>query len=174
MTRASAERVETERLLLEPLRAEDLDALYALQTHPAVMPGLWARPQPPTRRQIADQLRAKIEHWERHGFGYWLARTRATGAVVGRGGLQHAYVENLHAIEVGWAIFPERWGEGLATELARAAVEVAFGPLRLRELIALALPENVASRRVMEKAGFVYERDVEHYELRHVLYRLRR
>src|SRR5579859_5162665 len=131
------------------------------------MPMLWARPEPPTRRQVADQLAAKIEHWERHGFGYWLARERETGEVVGRGGLQHTYVEKLHGIEVGWAIVPERWGQGLATELAFAAVEVAFGPLRLPELVALALPENLPSRRVMEKAGFAYEHDVEYYGLRH-------
>ena len=161
-------------MVLARLRPEDLDELYALQSHPAVMPMLWARPEPPTRRQVAEQLTAKIEHWERHGFGYWSARARATGEMVGRGGVQHTYVEKLHGIEVGWAITPARWGQGLATELARAAVEVAFGSLALRELVALALPENVASRRVMEKAGFAYERDIEHYGLRHVLYRLRR
>ena len=167
-------RVQTERLVLEPLRPGDFDALYALHTHPQVMPTLWARPEPPTRRQVADQLQAKIEHWERHGFGYWLARDRSTGAVVGRGGPQHTFLGGLYAVEVGWAIAPERWGQGLATELARAAVQTAFGPLRLRELIALALPENLASRRVMEKTGFAYEREVEYHELRHVLYRLRR
>jgi ribosomal-protein-alanine N-acetyltransferase len=171
--RSEIERVETERMVLERLRAEDFDALYALQTHPAVVPTLWARPEPPTPRQVADQLQAKIEHWNRHGFGYWVAREQATGAMLGRGGLQHTFVGDLHGVEVGWAIVPERWGQGLATELARAAVRAAFGPLALRELIALALPENVASRRVMEKTGFAYDRDVEYHGLAHVLYRRR-
>jgi RimJ/RimL family protein N-acetyltransferase len=172
--RPAIERVETERLVLERLRPEHLDDLYALHSHPAVVPTLWARPEPPTRRQVRDQLQAKVEHWERFGFGYWLARARRTGEMVGRGGPQHTYVGELHGIEVGWAIVPERWGQGLATELAQACVEVAFDHLDLLEIVAFTLPTNLASRRVMEKSGFVYERDIIHVGLPHVLYRRRR
>ncbi len=73
-------------------------------------------------------------------------------------------------VEVAWAIVPKRWGQGLATELALASVEVAFDWLGLAELIAFTLPGNLASRRVMEKAGFAYEREIEHAGLPHVLY----
>jgi ribosomal-protein-alanine N-acetyltransferase len=69
---------------------------------------------------------------------------------------------------------PERWGEGLATELALASVDAGFGTLGLTELIAYALVDNVASRRVMEKAGFTYEREMQHVGLPHALYRRRR
>ncbi len=65
-------------------------------------------------------------------------------------------------------------GSGLATELARASVDVAFGPLELEQIVAFTPPDNVASRRVMEKAGFAYERDILHVGLPHVLYKLRR
>jgi RimJ/RimL family protein N-acetyltransferase len=68
---------------------------------------------------------------------------------------------------------PKRWGQGLATELAHAAVDVAAEPLHLREIVAFTLPDNLASRRVMEKAGFTYERNVIHVGLPHVLYRRR-
>ena len=76
-------------------------------------------------------------------------------------------------MEIGWAVVPERWGEGLGTELARASVAVAFGELGLDTVVAFTQPGNAASRRVMEKAGFVFERDFAHAGLPHVLYRLR-
>ena len=62
-------------------------------------------------------------------------------------------------------------GEGLATELAFTAVDVGFEALELERLIAFTLPHNIASRRVMEKAGFTYEREIVHATLPHVLYR---
>ena len=99
--------------------------------------------------------------------------TARRGRPVGRGGLQYTFTAGLHDVEAGWAIVPERWGQGLATELARACVEVAFEQLGLREIVAFTLPDNIASRRVMEKAGFEYERDIVHVGLAHVLYRRR-
>jgi RimJ/RimL family protein N-acetyltransferase len=104
----------------------------------------------------------------------WLLRDRETGEAVGRGGLQYTYTAGLNDVEAGWAIVPERWGQGLATELAQACVEVAFDQLDLLEIVAFTLPTNLASRRVMEKSGFVYERDIIHVGLPHVLYRRRR
>ena len=115
---------------------------------------LWPRDQPPTEAEVLDGLAAKVEHWDRHGFGMWLLRDRETGEMVGRGGLQYTYTAGLHDVEAGWAIVPERWGQGLATELAQASVEVAFEQLGLLEIVAFTLPTNAASRRVMEKAGF--------------------
>jgi RimJ/RimL family protein N-acetyltransferase len=56
--------------------------------------------------------------------------------------------------------------------MARAAIDVAFDDLRLGEIVAFTLPNNVASRRVMEKTGFTYERQIVHVGLPHVLYRL--
>ena len=61
----------------------------------------------------------------------------------------------------------------LATELGAVSVAHAFGPLGLADVVSFTLVENRASRRVMEKLGFEYEREVEHAGLPHVLYRLR-
>ena len=95
--------------------------------------------------------------------------------MVGRGGLQYTDAIGGFAVEAAWTIAPERWGEGLATELAVASVAVAFDVLELDELIAITLPDNLASRRVMEKAGFAYDRPIERDGLdRHVLYRRER
>ena len=72
-----------------------------------------------------------------------------------------------------YALAREAWGKGFATEIAIAALDVAFRQLGLQDLVAFATPENVASRRVMEKVGFRYERDIVHQGERCVLYRRR-
>jgi RimJ/RimL family protein N-acetyltransferase len=167
------ERVETPRLVCERLRASHEDDLARLLLDPRVSRTLWASPQPPTEVEVRDSMAAKIDHWERYGFGMWLLRDRDTGETVGRGGLQWTYVAGERQVEAGWAIVPERWGQGLATELANASVEVALRHLRLPEIIAFTRPDNVASRRVMEKAGFLYDRPIAHAGIPHVLYRRR-
>lgn len=169
--RLGVDRIETARMIGERLRAEHLDELCRLLLAPEVVATTWPFAHPPTRADVAESLRAKVEHWERHGFGMWLLRDRASGEMVGRGGLQYTYTAGLDAVEAAWAIAPERWGRGLGTELARAELQVAFARLDLLEVVAFTLPDNVASRRVMEKTGFGYEREIVHAGLPHVLYR---
>jgi RimJ/RimL family protein N-acetyltransferase len=86
-----------------------------------------------------------------------------------RGGIAHWE----RYVEVAYALLPEFWGRGLATELARESVRTAFEVLGLDDVVCFALPTNRASRRVMEKVGFRYERDVVYHGLPHVFYRLR-
>jgi [ribosomal protein S5]-alanine N-acetyltransferase len=173
MSTGTIERVETARMVLERLRLEHAPEQLELLLDRRVSATLWPRTRPPTEADVLDGLAAKVDHWERHGFGMWLLRDRETGEMVGRGGLQFTYTAGLNDVEAGWAIVPERWGEGLATELAHACVEVGFEQVGLLEIIAFTLPSNLASRRVMEKAGFRYDRDIVHAGLAHVLYRHR-
>jgi ribosomal-protein-alanine N-acetyltransferase len=120
---------------------------------------------------ILDQ---HIALWERDGYGYWMWHDRVTGEWVARGGLRPLHVGGGDEVEVGWAVSPERWGQGLGTELALASVAIAFVRLDLPDVVAFTLPHNLASRRVMEKSGFAYERDITWAEMPHVLYRRRR
>jgi ribosomal-protein-alanine N-acetyltransferase len=173
MSVATIERVETERMVLERLRPEHAAGLSRLLRDPRVAATLSPTGEPPSEAELIGRLAAKIEHWDRHGFGMWAALDGTTGEMVGRGGLQHTFTAAMNDVEAGWAVVPERWGQGLATELAHACVEVAFEHLGLLELVAFTLPDNVASRRVMEKAGFTYDRDIVHAGLPHVLYRRR-
>jgi RimJ/RimL family protein N-acetyltransferase len=125
-----------------------------------------------TPEEVASQIAAHGAHWDTHGFGYWLFRDH-DGVAVGRGGLGATDVGGPGGVEVGWAVTPECWGQGYATELGAAAIEVAFNRLGLTEVVSYTMVENRASRRVMEKLGFEYEREVMHANLPHVLYRLR-
>jgi ribosomal-protein-alanine N-acetyltransferase len=162
--------LDTPRMSGEPIGPEHEVEIAGLMLDPRVYRSRpWA--SAPTRADVRASLADKRDHWERHGFGLWLLRDRHTGLVVGRGGLQYTDAIGGFAVEAAWTIAPERWGEGLATELAVASVAVAFDVLDLNELIAITLPDNLASRRVMEKAGFVYDRAIEHAGLDYVLYR---
>ena len=152
-------------------RPEHADELCGLMLHPDVLRTTWIDPEPPTRAHIVDKLVGDIEHWDRYGFGPWLLRDRAGGEMVGRGGLKHTTATGVDEVEIGWTIHPARWGEGLATELARASIQTAFGELDLDALIAYTSPDNVASWRVMEKVGMVFEREITHSGLPHVVYR---
>lgn len=165
------DRIETARMVGERLMLDDEDELVRLLLDPRVAETMWSPHQTRTRAEVRAGLGRKLLHWEHHGFGQWLFRDRATGAMVGRGGPQHTMASGRDEVEIGWVIVPERWREGLATELARAALEVVFGPLALEEVIAYTQPDNVASRRVMEKTGFVYERDIKFESQPFVLYR---
>ena len=131
-------------MVLERVRAEHAEELFEVLGDPRVARTLYASGVPQTDAEMADNLVNKLEHWERYGFGLWLLRDRQTGTVVGRGGLQHTFVAGCDEVEVAWAIAPARWREGLATEMAHAAVHVAFDDLGLGEIVAFTLPTNIA------------------------------
>jgi RimJ/RimL family protein N-acetyltransferase len=103
-----------------------------------------------------DAAMARWEgHWERHGFGLLAAEDRGTRTLVGRGGVQYHRAWP-HDPEVGWAVDPEWWGRGIASEMGAAFVEWAHGELGFPRLVSITVEENLASRRVMEKLGFAF------------------
>ncbi len=164
--------METPRFVCERLRSHHLPQLAPLLQDPRVAKWIWPHGGP-TEQDLIELVDQKERHWERYGFGLWLLREHGTGIAVGWGGLQWTSVADLDEVEVAWVTAPERWRQGLATELALTSIAAAFGPLGLQEIVAFTLPDNVASRRVMEKTGFVFERDIAHALLPHVLYRRR-
>ncbi len=73
-----------------------------------------------------------------------------------------------------YAVMPAFWHQGYGMEMARACVEDAFSRLSLTELICFTLHENKASLRIIEKLGFIYEKEITHAGLPHVFYRLKK
>lgn len=164
------ERRLTARLVLTRMRRQDFDYLHAFHSDPRVMATLGGVRSRGETQRVLDELAA---HWEQHGFGYWMAHDRATGAFAGRGGLRRVVIESRPEVEVGYGFMSEYWGRGLATELAVESIRVAFDELKLPELVCFTLPTNRASQRVMQKAGFRYVGETIWANLPHVLYRLR-
>ncbi len=166
----SPAEAETPRLRCERPRDADRSDYRRLFLAPAV--GAWLRPpplEPLDRRQVDRILDHDLLHWDSHRFGPWVLRSLDDGAFVGRGGLAWTRVEGRPMVELPWSVLPERQGTGLATEAAVAALGVASG-LGLKHVVSLTLVGNSASRRVMEKIGLDYEREVEHFGLAHDLY----
>ena len=127
------------------------------------------RPAAVTRRFLT----ASIAHWQRHGFGLWIFRDKTSADFVARAGLRHIAIEGTDEVELAYALAARHWGRGLATELAAAIVARAFGTLGLAELVATTDPTNAASQHVMEKVGFAFDREIEHFGDPQVLYRRR-
>jgi [ribosomal protein S5]-alanine N-acetyltransferase len=159
----------TDRLEMRPMRREDEDALHAIWSHPSTLAALDFHDEytvEMTRQRIAD----KRAHQSFHGFAIWTVVERSSGAVVGDTGLQ--MLEGGPEVEIGWRMAPDRRGHGYATEAARTALEVGFGPLGLTRIVAVTHPQNAASRRVMEKIGMTYVGPGHHYGGETVLYEL--
>jgi [ribosomal protein S5]-alanine N-acetyltransferase len=167
---AELDRVETERLVGERLREEHFAYHRAMGTDPDVMATLGGVRSENESREL---LRSGLDHWERNGFGPWVFHARETGETVGGAALRRVVIEGRDEVELGYRVATAWWGRGIATEMASALVGVARDKLGLAEIVAFTLPENRASRRVMEKVGFAYERDIEWAALPHVLYRRR-
>ncbi|HXC88619.1 MAG TPA: GNAT family N-acetyltransferase [Stellaceae bacterium] len=172
--------LRTERLLLRPWRDEDVAAFGAMSADPAVMEFLV--PFADVAASAVWVARAR-DHWRRHGFGQWVVEIPGEAGFAGVVGLAAvAYTAHFTpAVEVAWRLARAGWGRGYATEAARAALDHGFGALGLSAIVAVTVPANLRSRRVMERLGMTRDPadDFDHPNVpdgalkRHVLYRLR-
>ncbi len=157
----------TPRLVAERLHQRHLADLVALHLDPEVSRYLGGTR---SAEATAAYLAANLAYWDRHGFGLWAWRT-PDGAFVGRAGIRPLAVEGVPEIEVAYALTREAWGKGYASEMTRALVQHGLERLGLPSLIGVVMVKHLASRRVLEKAGFAFERDVVHAGEPCVLYR---
>jgi len=172
--------LETPRLLLRPWREPDLVAFAALNADPMVMEHFPSV----LDRSASDALAGRVQsHFDRYGFGLWAVELPGVEDFIGFIGLA---VPSFTAhftpcVEVGWRLARPHWGQGYATEGARAAVEFGFGRAGLREIVSFTPPANRRSRAVMERLHMTHDPadDFDHPGLpaghalrRHLLYRL--
>ena len=161
--------IETDRLLLRQFTPGDLDALAGLFADPDVVRYLGSG-LPASREEAETALRSIIAHWERHRFGRWAAVYRATGEVIGYGGLRSFHGEP----ELVYLLGKSYWRRGLATEMALACIKFGFEELEFDRVIAMAKTGNRASHRVLEKTGMRFERAANIYGMDVVCYGLSR
>lgn len=166
--------LETERLRLRPFTLDDLDAHLRIYRKPEVTWFLAGGPF--IGEQARERSRAAVDmfiaHWEHHGFGVWAVTDKETGELIGQCGLK--YLPDSPEVEILYALDMPYWGRGLATEAARAALGHGFEAVNLDRVVAVAKPENAASRRIMEKLGMRYEKDVVIFGIRAVYYAIDR
>ena len=155
-------------LLAERLTPADRHHLRRIDRESAVMASMGGVRAPATTDAYLER---NLEHWVEHGFGIWMLRDPDSGALIGRAGLRHILVENAEEVELAYALLPEWWGRGLGTTAARACVTIAREWIGLPSVVALVLPDNHRSRRVLAKAALLPEREVIHAGAPHLLYR---
>lgn len=149
--------LETGRLYLRYQRAGDVEPLVALWTDPEVTRYLGG----PRDRAWLEGVFEEIARDPRgEPYDLWVVEEKATGRVVGHCGLLDKEVEGAAEIELTYVIARDAWGQGYATEMARALCHHAFAALGLRRLISLIEPENAPSARVAEKVGMHLDREV--------------
>ncbi len=156
MADIKALQLETDRLILRPLSAEDADAHISMMADPAVARFLSLTKEPESYELRWSNFAAKLGHWQMLGFGFFsLFERRPDGGVgewAGRvGPLKPA---GWPALEVGWGIAPAFWGRGYAPEAARATMQWTFDVFPdLDRIISLIDPENANSQAVAKKIG---------------------
>lgn len=147
---------ETPRLTLRRVLDADYEHFCSLYADPGRMRYI-GHGAPRDRSETRGFLDAMLRHWTLYGFGRWVMLSKPGGEWVGRCGL--SWMPGADHVELGYILRAEFEGRGLATEASRAALAYGFDELRLPRIVAVALPENAASRRIMEKVGMRYERN---------------
>jgi len=169
MTEHQAPILETERLVLRHLTMDDLDALFALYRDPEIRK--YFPDGTLTYQETKEELEWIIDvYYGQYGFGLWATIHKETGEFIGRCGLLPWTIEGQLEVEVAYMLAQAYWGQGLATEAARAIADYAFAHLQVPRLICLVDPENKASGRVAQKIGMTLEKDdfVDKYGVSHL------
>lgn len=131
----------------------------------AFLTGLFARPELVAHRPVpvadtpeasAARLAKDIAHWRAHGYGRWAVEHE--GRLIGFGGV--TLRPDAGDLNLSYHLHPDHWGQGFASEIVSEALAVAFGPLGFARVVGLVRAVNPASRRVLEKAGFAFEREI--------------
>jgi RimJ/RimL family protein N-acetyltransferase len=172
--------IETARIVLRAWRDEDLEPFAALNADPVVMehlPSVLARAE---SDELAGRIRTAMAA---QGFGLWAVAIKGGAPFVGFVGLSVPKFDApfMPAVEIGWRLARGAWGHGYATEAARAALEAGFTRWGLDEIVSFTVPQNLRSRRVMDRIGMRLDGEFDHPRLpeghplrRHVLYRARK
>ncbi|HYI14657.1 MAG TPA: GNAT family N-acetyltransferase [Thermomicrobiales bacterium] len=146
--------VETERLIIRYWTSDDVNDAFTIYGDPEVTRYLAGDARDTTIEQTSEWLAKKLAtQADKAPLGLWAAEERATGRVIGHALLQYAQINGEDRVEVGYALARAAWGNGYATEIARAILRVGFDTLNLAEIYGVVIPENTASRRVLEKIG---------------------
>lgn len=155
--------IQISGFIMRPLQLSDLDSLAAIWADSEVTRFLPSRGVPIPRERAEKSLTSFIEHWKNRSYGVWAIVEGVSSQMIGYCGLR--YLDELNEVEVLYGLAKAYWGKGIATRSAKAAIAYGFNVANLDRIIAMALPDNQASRRVIEKAGLRYEKPVHMFNL---------
>ena len=148
---------------MRPIQLSDLDPLAAIWADPEVTRFLPSRGAPISRENVEKSLHSFVDHWCQRGYGIWAVVADDSAQMLGYCGLRH--LDELDEVEVLYGLAKAYWGRGITTQAAKASILYGFNVANLDKVIAMTLPDNKASRRVMEKAGLRYEKQIQIWNL---------
>ena len=155
--------IVTDRLILRRWRAEDLAPYAAMMADPEVFAWLGGSQTP---AEVEARLGRREAVFEALGYGIWAVERRDDGAFLGAVGLDPTEDDiPFHpAVEAAWRLARQAWGQGYATEAARAAIDDGFTRCGLPEIVAITARINLRSQAVMQRLGMVREpaKDFDH------------
>jgi ribosomal-protein-alanine N-acetyltransferase len=163
---------ETERLILREWTTDDAEAAFAIFGDPEVTRYLGSTGEPdPSLEHRRERMPAMIARYADHpGYGIWAMELKENGDVIGGAGL--VTLEDGPEVEIAYTLRRDAWGKGYATEVAIGTIEYGFNVLSLDKLVGVAYPANVASHKVLLKAGMrhlgqrpVYGHELEWFEV---------
>jgi len=161
--------IQTARLYLRQFTPDDLDDLYRIYSDPEIMKYLSGVR---TREATEIAIHTMLKHWEEHNFGLWALVHKIDSKMIGRCGLN--FLEKTPEVQLGYTLDKVYWNQGLATEASLASLNYGFQILNLQRIVAIALPENITSQRLMQKVGMKYEKNAHYYETDVVYYSISR
>ena len=147
-------RLRTERLLLRPIAARDIEDIFEYASDPEVTK--FVRFVTHKTRRDTRAFLARMQQAYRKGIPVWGIELQAENKMIGSIGFVD-WLRDHRRAELGYVIHRKYWGQGITTEAVRAVVEFAFRKMDLNRIEAGTLPENVPSQRILEKVGFQYE-----------------
>jgi [ribosomal protein S5]-alanine N-acetyltransferase len=163
--------LSTPRLILREFTADDVDALALVVSDPETMKHY---PAPMDRAGVEAWIARNMRRYVEHGHGLWAMVLKSTGEMIGDCGLTVQDVDGKNEIEIGYHVRRDHWGQGLATEAARACRDFGFARLPVERLVSIIRPENLPSRRVAEKNGMVLWKEIIKAGLPQVVYSITR
>ncbi len=164
--------IETARLLLRPMRAEDVDDLLHIFADPKVMVSFGDILF--DRQQMEQWVRRNLDHQGQYGYGLFSVILKANGLLIGNCGLENMDEGDIVATELGYDFRSDYWNQGYATEAAAAVRDYAFQTLKLPRLVSMIRLGNEASRRVAEKIGMRLAEEITRYGRDYWVYSLAR
>ncbi|MDQ4144792.1 MAG: GNAT family N-acetyltransferase [Actinomycetota bacterium] len=152
--------IHTARLYLRPIKPEDKQQLLNLFADAKVMQ-FSDEGKPQTPEWVNQWVDEAVRDYQELGYGVMIVEDRQSGDLLGYCGLfRHNDIDGRAETELGYRLVGTSWGKGYATEAAKAVLDHAHVKSGLERVVAMVDPDNAASRRVAEKIGMEYEKDI--------------
>lgn len=167
-------QLKTLRLTAHPISLSDFDSIRLLHRDQTVMRTLSPTGKPWSEEETADMIVRSMDSWETKGVGPWVFELDYTNTFIGYCGLKPETIDGEPCFELRYAVRASQWGQGYATEMARAVLYFKLIADITLPIVSTVSAGDDPARHVIEKLGFVFDKVIERGGRDHELFRLKR